>query len=119
VLHQVGVSFDLYYDARKHEIKMRRIVAEFTPRLLDDQKEKLCEDLQDQAGQKLFFHDKTGSESCLYCCDPESYVNSRISQAFKLKTRRGLAAKGIGVPYMLTAGRQEQIRMYKRLGGLL
>jgi hypothetical protein len=22
VLHQVGVSFDLYYDARKHKIKM-------------------------------------------------------------------------------------------------
>jgi hypothetical protein len=23
VLHQVGVSFDLYYDARKHKIKMK------------------------------------------------------------------------------------------------
>ena len=23
VLHQVGVSFDLYYDARKHKIKIR------------------------------------------------------------------------------------------------
>jgi hypothetical protein len=24
VLHQVGVSFDLYYDARKHKIKIYR-----------------------------------------------------------------------------------------------
>ena len=24
VLHQVGVSFDLYYDARKHKIKIQR-----------------------------------------------------------------------------------------------
>ena len=26
MLHQVGVSFDLYYDARKHKIKMERNV---------------------------------------------------------------------------------------------
>ena len=26
MLHQVGVSFDLYYDARKHKIKIFRIV---------------------------------------------------------------------------------------------
>jgi hypothetical protein len=25
-LHQVGVSFDLYYDARKHKIKMHRTI---------------------------------------------------------------------------------------------
>ena len=25
VLHQVGVSFDLYYDARKHKIKIHRV----------------------------------------------------------------------------------------------
>ena len=25
VLHQVGVSFDLYYDARKHKIKIRSV----------------------------------------------------------------------------------------------
>jgi len=24
VLHQVGVSFDLYYDARKHKIKIKK-----------------------------------------------------------------------------------------------
>jgi len=64
----------------------------------------------------FFSQDKTGGESCLYCCDPERYVNSRISQGFKLKSRRGLAAKGIGVSYMLTAGREKQIRMYKRRG---
>jgi len=80
-------------------------------------KKNLCKDLQNQAGEKLFFsQDKTGGESCLYCCDPERYVNSRISQGFKLKSRRGLAAKGIGVSYMLTAGREKQIRMYKRRG---
>jgi len=26
VLHQVGVSFDLYYDARKHKIKIKYIL---------------------------------------------------------------------------------------------
>jgi hypothetical protein len=28
MLHQVGVSFDLYYDARKHKIKMKKILGE-------------------------------------------------------------------------------------------
>jgi hypothetical protein len=27
VLHQVGVSFDLYYDARKHKIKMKEKIS--------------------------------------------------------------------------------------------
>jgi len=26
VLHQVGVSFDLYYDARKHKIKKKKAI---------------------------------------------------------------------------------------------
>ena len=26
MLHQVGVSFDLYYDARKHKIKIYRFI---------------------------------------------------------------------------------------------
>jgi len=29
VLHQVGVSFDLYYDARKHKSKMFRLNTKF------------------------------------------------------------------------------------------
>ena len=28
MLHQVGVSFDLYYDARKHKIKIKKHVQE-------------------------------------------------------------------------------------------
>ena len=38
MLHQVGVSFDLYYDARKHKIKLRLLPSVekqlFLPRLL-------------------------------------------------------------------------------------
>ena len=32
MLHQVGVSFDLYYDARKHKIKMYFHLLEFACR---------------------------------------------------------------------------------------
>jgi len=31
VLHQVGVSFDLYYDARKHKIKIRSVIVVASP----------------------------------------------------------------------------------------
>jgi len=34
VLHQVGVSFDLYYDTRKHKIKIIRTYLFFIPQLL-------------------------------------------------------------------------------------
>ena len=35
MLHQVGVSFDLYYDARKHKIKINTIIG-FVPHVSGD-----------------------------------------------------------------------------------
>jgi len=93
-------------------VNTRRIVADFTPRLLDDQNKIYARTCKIGQDRNFFSQDKTGGESCLYCCDPEMCVNSRISQGFKMKSSWGLAAKGIGVIYMLTAGREEQIRMY-------
>ena len=62
MLHQVGVSFDLYYDARKHKFKTLRQVSQFTYlgcsisyRFFDDVEFKLTKSLQLNFWRRNYF----------------------------------------------------------------
>jgi len=48
VLHQVGVSFDLYYDARKHKIKKKQVFLTSAKEAQKEAQKATCEGVKER-----------------------------------------------------------------------